>query len=102
MIRNVCYFSYLVVLIALTLFLIHSPEGMAALGKTGTPDPQPTPQTFTGTNKCEIYTNRDGEKAAEMWCAGTYYSSGTCTGAPGQTTRACFNGYLLYAVLTRR
>lgn len=38
--------------------------------------------TFTGTNKCGLVTNRDGERWAEMWCQGTYRVGGTCTGAP--------------------
>ena len=40
-------------------------------------------KTYTGTWRCEVVTNRDGEKWAEMSCQGSYSESGTCTGAPG-------------------
>jgi hypothetical protein len=42
-------------------------------------------RAFTGTNRCEIVVNRDGEKWAELWCQGTYSQGGTCNGRPGST-----------------
>ena len=39
-------------------------------------------EIYSGTNKCTLTTNRDGEQWAEMWCQGTYRIGGTCNGAP--------------------
>jgi hypothetical protein len=65
--------SLTAVLLVATLFALFEGSSAAVIES----------RTYTGTNKCMIVNNRDGEKWADLWCEGAYSSGGTCAGLPG-------------------